>query len=326
MKIRGYRIELGEIESVLNQHAAVRESVVIADAGFSSEQSESGNRKAKIENPQSERRLVAYVVVNDPAPSINDLRNFLKAKLPEYMIPSAFVFLESLPLTPNGKVDRKALPVPDQARPELEAIFVRPRNPVEEMLAEIWAEVLKVERIGIHDNFFDLGGHSLLATQVVSRMRRALQVEIPLRALFETPTVAGLAERIGEIHQQGTGTANSPHPSGFKGQGSPAFFCPAAVMVFRSVGAGEYGLQCSRRCPYQRIRSMSQHWSRASMKLSDGTRALRTTFSTVDGEPVQIIASSLSLSLPVVDLSDQAESEREEASAAAGAGGGSAAL
>ena len=118
VKIRGYRIEPGEVESGLDQHAAVRECVVIADAGFSSEQSESGNRKAKIENPQSERRLVAYVVVNDPAPSINDLRNFLKAKLPEYMIPSAFVFLESLPLTANGKVDRKALPVPDQARPE----------------------------------------------------------------------------------------------------------------------------------------------------------------------------------------------------------------
>jgi acyl carrier protein len=208
VKIRGYRIELGEIESVLNQHAAVRESVVIADARLSSELSEHGNRNTKSgpadENPQSERRLVAYAVVNDnPAPSINDLRNFLKAKLPDYMIPSAFVFLESLPLTPNGKVDRKALAVPDHARPELDAIYVRPRNPVEELLAEIWAEVLRIERIGIHDNFFDLGGHSLLATQVTSRLRDRLQIELPLRTLFEKPTIEDLAVAI--IEQQAAG-------------------------------------------------------------------------------------------------------------------------
>jgi acyl carrier protein len=118
------------------------------------------------------------------------------------MIPSALVFLESLPLTPNGKVDRKALPIPDQARPELDAIYVRARNPVEEMLAEIWAEVLKVERIGIHDNFFDLGGHSLLATQVTSRLRDRLQIDLPLRTLFEKPTVEGLAVAI--IEKQAT--------------------------------------------------------------------------------------------------------------------------
>ena len=194
VKIRGFRIELGEIESVLGQHSGVRQSAVIVR-----------------EDTVDERLLVAYVVaIDDPAPSINDLRSFLKAKLPEYMIPSAFVFLESLPLTTNGKVDRKALPVPDQTRPELDAIFMSPRTPMEEMLAEIWAEVLKVEGIGIHDNFFDLGGHSLLATQVVSRMRRAVQVEIPLRALFESPTVVGLAARIEEIHQKQHGLQAPP--------------------------------------------------------------------------------------------------------------------
>ena len=112
------------------------------------------------------------------------------------MIPSAFVILDALPLTPNGKVDRKALPVPDQSRPELEESYQAPRTPIEEMLVGIWAEVLKLEKIGIHDNFFDLGGHSLLATQVISHIRAAFQVELPLRSLFEKPTVVGLAEAI----------------------------------------------------------------------------------------------------------------------------------
>jgi acyl carrier protein len=109
------------------------------------------------------------------------------------MVPSAFMFLESLPLTPNGKLDREALPAPDLIRPELKQSFVAPRTPIEEIIAEVWAEVLKVEKVGIHDNFFNLGGHSLLATQVISRVREAFQTDLPLRALFEAPTVAELA-------------------------------------------------------------------------------------------------------------------------------------
>ena len=118
----------------------------------------------------------------------------MKEKLPDYMVPSAFVMLEALPLTPNGKVDRRALPTPDHARPEMEETFVAPRSLVEELLAKIWSEVLNVEQPGIYDNFFELGGHSLLATRVISRLRDALQVELPLRSLFETPTIAGLSE------------------------------------------------------------------------------------------------------------------------------------
>jgi acyl carrier protein len=109
------------------------------------------------------------------------------------LVPSAFVFLDSLPLTPHGKVDRKALPAPEQSRPELDETFSAPRTAVEGLLAGIWAEVLKIDKVGIHDNFFDLGGHSLLATQVVSRIRRSLRVEVPLRTMFEAPTIAGLA-------------------------------------------------------------------------------------------------------------------------------------
>jgi len=115
------------------------------------------------------------------------------------MVPGVFVALDALPLTPNGKVDRRALPVPDDARPELEQQYVTPRNAVEEVVAGIWAEVLKMEQVGIHDNFFELGGHSLLATQVVSRLREALQVEVPLRSLFLMPTVEGLVSEIARI-------------------------------------------------------------------------------------------------------------------------------
>jgi acyl carrier protein len=125
------------------------------------------------------------------------------------MTPSAFVFLDALPLTPNGKVDRRALPAPDQARPKLEETLVEPRNPIEEALARIWAQVLGLERVGVDDNFFDLGGHSLLATQVISRVREAYQVELSLRSLFDTPTVAGLADAVQQAKESG---GESPAP------------------------------------------------------------------------------------------------------------------
>src|SRR5437867_4503115 len=145
VKIRGFRIELGEIESVLSQHPAVQGTVVLARADVPEEQQAAQNLKL-------DKRLLAYVVANQGfAPTINELRSFLKEKLPEYMVPSAFVFLDTLPLTPNGKIDRKALPTPDQSRPELDQSFVAPRTPVEETIVEIWAEVLKVEKVGIHD-------------------------------------------------------------------------------------------------------------------------------------------------------------------------------
>lgn len=177
VKIRGFRIELGEIEALLSQHPVIQKTVVVA------REDEPGNK-----------RLVAYVVPDpEQAPTLSELRSFLKEKLPEYMVPSAFVMLKALPLTSNGKVDRKALPAPEQVRPELEATFVAPRTAIEEVLAQIWAEVLGLERVGIYDNFFDLGGHSLLLTQVTSRLQNAFGVELSLRQLFETPTIANLA-------------------------------------------------------------------------------------------------------------------------------------
>jgi acyl carrier protein len=180
VKVRGFRVELGEIEVVLLKHREIRQAVVITEAGLTENQ-----------------RLLAYVVTSgSKPPGIDELRNFAGQHLPDYMIPSTFVFLKTLPLTANGKIDRAALPAPDEARPDLERLFVGPRTAAEKELADIWAELLKLDEVGVHDNFFELGGHSLLATQVVSRIRKALNCELPLRSLFESPTIAQLAEKI----------------------------------------------------------------------------------------------------------------------------------
>jgi len=204
VKIRGFRIELGEIEAVLGQHPDVRETAVLAR-----------------EDKPGDKRLVAYVVPRDvQVPAIIELRRFLKEKLPDYMVPSAFVPLDALPLTPNGKVDRRALPVPDMARPEQEEAYVAPRTPAQEVLAGIWAEVLKLEQVGIHDDFFDLGGHSLLATQVISRVRDTFQLRLSLRNFFDGPTVADLAEIIETVRwaaqgqQASLGVAVGDHEEG----------------------------------------------------------------------------------------------------------------
>jgi acyl-coenzyme A synthetase/AMP-(fatty) acid ligase/acyl carrier protein len=187
VKIRGYRIELGEIEAVLGQHRAIREAVVLA----------------REESP-GDQRLVAYIVAApNSTTSTNELRTFLQQKLPEYMIPSVWVSLDRLPLTLNGKIDRGALPAADQSRLESEKSHEAPRTSVEVAVANVWREVLKIDKVSIRDNFFDLGGHSLLATQIVSRIRDRLSAELPLRAIFESPTVAELATLI-EKNQSGS--------------------------------------------------------------------------------------------------------------------------
>ncbi|HWS55797.1 MAG TPA: amino acid adenylation domain-containing protein, partial [Pyrinomonadaceae bacterium] len=179
VKLRGFRVELGEIEAVLCQHPSVAEAAVVV-------RPDEGGRES----------LVAYVAGGQQAPPAAALREHLKAKLPDHMIPSAFMALDRLPLTPNGKVDRKALPAPAGAGRGAGRDYAAPRTPEEEIIAAVWQQVLGVGRVGATDNFLELGGHSLLATQVMSRVRRALGVALPLRALFEAPTVAELAERV----------------------------------------------------------------------------------------------------------------------------------
>jgi amino acid adenylation domain-containing protein len=177
IKLRGYRIELGEIETTLRRHPSVQEVVGLCR-----------------EDVPGEKQVVAYIVsAKGFSPDASLLRTYLKKLLPEYMLPSLFVFLETLPLTPNGKVDKQALPVPEMADRTQGMPYVAPRTVLEELLVEVWQEVLKVERIGIHDNFFELGGHSLLATRVIARLRNALELDIPLRTLFEYPVIASLS-------------------------------------------------------------------------------------------------------------------------------------
>jgi acyl carrier protein len=180
VKLRGFRIELGEIETVLAGHPAVREAVAVAR-----------------EDGAAGKQLVAYLVPHPGSvPAADELRGFLREKLPDYMIPAAFVTLEAFPLTANGKIDRRALPAPERSGGREKAPFVAPSTPIEEILAEIFGEVLQAERIGIHDNFFELGGHSLLATQVMSRVRDRFEVTLPVRRLFEAPTIAELGPRL----------------------------------------------------------------------------------------------------------------------------------
>jgi amino acid adenylation domain-containing protein len=177
VKIRGQRIELGEIEAVLNEVAGVSQSVVVAQQA----------------NGAEEKRLVGYVVSRE-AVSSAELRQQLRQKLPEYMVPNVLVQLEQMPLTANGKIDRRSLPAVVTTE---ERDYEAARTPVEELLTSIWQEVLKLNRpISIHDNFFDLGGHSLLATRIVSRIRKAIAVDLPLRAIFESPTIAQLMGNI----------------------------------------------------------------------------------------------------------------------------------
>ncbi len=179
VKLRGFRIELGEIEAVLSQHPVVQQGVVVVR-----------------EDSPGNQQLVAYLVPHpeQAAPTASELRQFLKQQLPEYMVPSAFVTLDSLPLTPNGKVDRKALPSPEGLRLELAAAYVAPQTELEQMIATVWQEVLRVEKVGMHDNFFDLGGHSLLVVQVHSKLQEILKRNFLMTEMFKYPTISSLVE------------------------------------------------------------------------------------------------------------------------------------
>jgi len=182
IKIRGFRIELGEIEAVLSEHDQIKEAIVVACL-----------------DSRGEKRLAAYIVAQNL--TANEVKGYLKQRLPDYMVPNYIMRLDELPLTPNGKVDRKALPEPEATRGEAGGEYLAPRNAVEEVLTGIWTEVLGIERIGVNDNFFELGGHSLLATQVASRVREVFKVELPLRQIFERPTISELAEFIVQGHE-----------------------------------------------------------------------------------------------------------------------------
>jgi len=296
VKIRGFRIELGEIEAVLERHPAVRETAVIVR-----------------EDSPGNKRLVAYIAGHQAQNSLSEFQSSsladelcgdLKQKLPEYMVPSAFVLLEALPLLPNGKVDRRSLPAPEKRA--ISAV----RSPIEEMVAGIWTEVLGIEGIGSEDNFFELGGHSLLATQAIARLREAFQIELPLRVLFESPTVASLSDCISQISSSEQKLEAPPIdrvsrdgelPLSFAQQrlwfldrlqpGDPAYNIPAAVRL-----KGAIDLTALERS-FQAV--INRH------------EALRTTFGAVEGRPIQLINPEPTFALSVIDLQHFPQSQRE---------------
>jgi amino acid adenylation domain-containing protein len=281
VKLRGFRIEPGEVEAVLGQHAAVRQAVVLT----------------REERPGAPR-LVAYVMAHaDRAPTLGELQHFLHERLPDYMVPAAFVFLDALPLTPNGKVDRQALPAP--VRPDLQQAVVAPRTLLEEQLASIWAEVLQLECVGIHDNFFALGGHSLLATQVMARVSTALQAQFPLQTLFEAPTVAALA-----LCLEAARPAGEPQPPLVRVPRSgplPLSFAQQRLWFLDQLTPGHF-LYNSAAAVRLRGGLNALALAQTFSEIVRRHEVLRATFGMLGEYPVQVIAAAAPVRLSVVDL------------------------
>ena len=295
VKIRGYRIELGEIEFVLSQHPEVEEAIVIA------REYEPGNQ-----------RLVAYIVPKVAPVTNKDLRQFLQVQLPEYMIPSAFALLEAFPLLPNGKVDRQALPTPEEINSDRSETFVAPRTPVEEIIAGIWTEVLVVKQVGIHDNFFELGGHSILATQIVSRIRETLQVELMLRSLFESPTVAGLAAQIEAILKDKQNLFIPPLLPRERNQEIPLSFAQQRLWFLSQLEPNSPAYNVNGAIKIQgAINIEALHYS--INEIVKRHEVLRTQLIVVDGKAVQAIAPELVLPLPIINLHELTETEQANA-------------
>jgi amino acid adenylation domain-containing protein len=285
VKIRGFRIELGEIEAALRQHPAVQETAVLAR-----------------QDAPGETRLVAYMVSAQlQAPTVTALRRFLNRRLPDFMVPSSFMWLDALPLTPSGKIDRRALPGSDRARPVLEERFVMPQTALEQQVAAIWCTLLGLDRIGLHDNFFELGGHSLLATQLLSRIHDVMHVDVSLVRFFERPTVAGLATSLETAVQEVQGRqslALVPMPRAYA---LPASVAQEHMWTIDRVLQGLplfnifYTMSLQGSCHVALLQQSCDEIIRRH-------EILRTTFAVVDGQVVQVIAPTLSLPLMVTDL------------------------
>jgi amino acid adenylation domain-containing protein len=286
VKIRGYGVEIAEVEKVLRSHASVRDAAVLAHADHS-----------------GETALFAYFTSSSrPGPSASELRTFMNQRLPEPMIPSAFVLLDAIPLTANGKVDRGALPPPGRSRPLVAARYVAPASPQETTLAKIWAEVLGLEDVGVRDNFFDLGGHSLLAMRVLSRIRDHFRMELPLAQFFEMPTIAASADYIEKSLLARGGTKELPATAGVTSAEIPLSFAQERLWFLDQLepGSCKYNLFSA----YQLKGELNAAALEQSLnEIIRRHEALRTTFTTVNGRPIQRILPFMSIKLPVVDLS-----------------------
>ncbi|HVT17365.1 MAG TPA: amino acid adenylation domain-containing protein [Thermoanaerobaculia bacterium] len=295
VKIRGFRIEPGEIEAVFARHPAVGEAAVAVRL-----------------DATGEPRLVAYYVARDaaaPAPPAEELRGFLAAALPEPMLPAAFVQLGSLPLTANGKIDRAALPEPRAERPELATTFAAPQGPVQEMLAHLWGELLGLERIGAGDSFFALGGHSILATQLLARLRETFHVDLPLRAVFEAPTVAGLAQRIEQAGRAARGIRVPAVERVASREHYPLSFAQQRIWVLDQLSAGMTAYNDRAAFTLRGALDVGA-LARAVVAVVRRHDSLRTRFFAVDGRAVQAIAAEPRVALGVVDLEHLAEARR----------------
>ncbi len=313
VKIRGYRVELGEIEAAIKLHPAVHQVLVVVR-----------------EDARGVKRLAAYVVpqsAQETSQLVAQLCSLLKERLPNYMIPAAFVLLEAFPLNAGGKFDRHALPMPDFTENDRKARFVAPRTALEEIVAGTWAQVLGIEQVGIDDDFFALGGHSLLAMQVTSRLQACLHVHVPLHRFFETPTVAQLTETVSHLQA----TRSSSHQPVLRQLAQEAYRLPATGDVSTSeqtlhafpVSPTQEGLWFLQQLEPEsvayniyvvlRVRKPLdvETLERSLNALVQRHDALRTTFGTQEGKPVQLIAPTLTLALPVLDLQHLPEHERE---------------
>ncbi len=295
VKIRGFRIELGEIESLLGEYPALRDAVVLAK-----------------ENQGGQKMLVAYYVSeNGNSLDSHELQDHIRAQLPDYMVPQIFVPLAEFPLTTNGKIDRRALPEPDFEEFAALREFVAPRNPTEEILTGIWQDILKLERVGVTDNFFDLGGHSLLATQLVSRIRDAFSIELPLRQLFDAPTIAHTALLLDqEKLTEGLSVAPPIQPREREGD-IPLSFAQHRLWFLDQLAPGQafYNIPGAFRLSGDLNRQMF-HASLA--EIIKRHESLRTTFDKKRGEPFQIIHNSFEPAIQEHDFSNLPESEKEQ--------------
>ncbi|MEH2423097.1 MAG: amino acid adenylation domain-containing protein [Nostoc sp.] len=289
VKIRGFRIELGEIEAILGQHPALTQTLVIAR-----------------EDVTDDKQLVAYVVASpEQIPSQAELRRFLQGHLPDYMVPGFFVFLDTLPLNANGKIDRHALPAPDTFNFRLSTNFVPPQNLTEEVLATIWAKVLRLKQVSIHDNFFELGGHSLLATQVMSRVRQAFRIEIPLQLLFENPTIATLAQAIAQNQTQEDDPQNQTIPQVANRESAPLSFAQQRVWFLQQLqpNSRAYILSNAQRLTGKLNAGVLQQSLDAIIVHHE---ALRTNFITsLDGSPIQVIGPPRPVELKIIKVTPE---------------------
>jgi amino acid adenylation domain-containing protein len=295
VKVRGYRIELGEIETALASHPKVRSAVVVTR-----------------EDVAGDKRLVAYLVLENAAQpaTTNEWRGYLKEKLPDYMIPQAFVLLDSLPLTPNGKIDRRALPAPERTGTEAGGSYTAPGNAIEEVIAGIWCEVLGVERVGSLDNFFELGGHSLLATQIISRVREALGSEAPIRLLFETRNLAEFAASIEAARLNEQGLQAPPIQVVSRDAALPLSFSQHRLWFLDQMSPGNNSYNIA--APVRLKGPLNTGALELSlMEIVRRHEVLRTSFPTVNGEPRQLVGEPYVLEMPLIELGALPPEERE---------------